>query len=71
MPLPVERLTPDSSTASIQEALSNSIAQCMEEGGREQNQCVAIAFSIARKQTGKHLGSRGRAKISAGLQRGE
>ena len=55
MPLPVENLTRDSSPEAIQEAISASIEQCMHEGGRELDQCQAIAHSIARKKTGKPL----------------
>lgn len=55
MPLPVDRLTPDSSIADIREAISQSIAQCIREG-REQKQCAAISYSIARDKTGKELG---------------
>jgi len=56
MPLPVDNLTPDSGLGAIREAISQSIAQCMREGGREQKQCAAMAYSIAREKTGKSLG---------------
>jgi len=59
MPLPAERLTVDSSMDAIRQAISDSIAQCMREGGRDQKQCAAIAYSIARDKTGKPLGGRG------------
>jgi len=55
MPLAVENLTPDSSIVSIREAISQTIKQCMDEGGREQKQCAAIAYDIAREKTGKSL----------------
>ena len=55
MPLAVDNLTEDSSTQAIREAISKSIQTCMKEDGREQKQCAAIAYSIARKQTGKEL----------------
>jgi len=55
MPLAAESLTEDSSTPAIREAISESIRQCMQEGGREQAQCAAIAYSIAREKTGKEL----------------
>ena len=55
MPLPVDNLTPDSPTTAIREAIGQSIAQCLREGGREQKQCAAIAYSIAREKTGKGL----------------
>ena len=57
MPLAVESLTPDSDQVAIKQAISDSIAQCMQEGGRDQSQCAAIAFEQARKSTGKQLGS--------------
>lgn len=55
MPLAVDRLTPDSSKEAIDRAISESISQCMHEGGRKVAQCEAIAFSKARKATGKRL----------------
>lgn len=59
MPLPVENLTPESSAEAINQAISDSIAQCMKEGGRDQAQCAAMAYDMARKATGKSLGGRG------------
>jgi len=56
MPLAVENLTRDSSPEAIQEAISASIATCTREGERDPEQCKAIAYSIARKKTGKPLG---------------
>ena len=55
MPLPVENLTKDSSIVSIREAISQTIAQCMKEGGREQKECAGMAYDIARDKTGKSL----------------
>jgi hypothetical protein len=55
MPLSVEQLTSDSTDAEVQSRISESISQCMEEGGTEQKQCAAIAYDIARRQTGKEL----------------
>ena len=55
MPLAVENLTPESSTEAIRDAIGRSIKQWMGEG-REQKQCAAMAYSMARKATGKALG---------------
>ena len=55
MPLPVETLTSESTDAEVQTKISESIRTCMEEGGREQKQCAAIAYDIARNKTGKEL----------------
>jgi len=55
VPLAVEGLTPESSLEAIRDAISKSIEQCINEGG-EQKQCAAIAYSMARKATGKALG---------------
>lgn len=55
MPLPAESLTAESTDAEVQDRISASIKMCMEEGGRDQKQCAAIAYDIARKQTGKGL----------------
>ena len=46
MPLPAESLSPDSPDDAIQKAISDSIAQCMSEGGREQQECVAMAHEM-------------------------
>jgi len=42
----------------IRQAISDSIAQCIREG-KDQKQCAAIAYDIARDKTGKSLGGRG------------
>ena len=55
MPLPVERLTPDSPEGTIREAISQSIAQCLREGGRDQKQCAGMVYGMAREATGKEL----------------
>ena len=53
MPLPAEGLTAQSTDDEIQQAISASIEQCMQEGGRAQEQCIAMAHEMARKATGK------------------
>ncbi len=55
MPLPVEGLTPDSPEGIIREAISQSIAQCIKEGGRDQKQCAGMVYDMAREATGKEL----------------
>jgi hypothetical protein len=55
MPLAVESLTKDSSPEQTRESISQSIATCMEEGGKSQEECAAMAYSIAREKTGKEL----------------
>ena len=55
MPLAVENLTKKSNIKQVKDAISKSVGQCMDEGGREQDQCIAIAYSIARKKTGRKL----------------
>ena len=55
MPLAVEQLTPDSPERTIREAISQSIAACMREGGRDQKQCAGMIYSMAREATGKEL----------------
>jgi hypothetical protein len=55
MPLAVESLTKDSPIQDIRDAISESIEKCVKEGGRDQKQCAAIAYSIARKKTGRSL----------------
>ena len=55
MPLPVNQLTADSHDADIQDAISESIRICMEEGGKDQKECAGMVYGIARDQTGKDL----------------
>ena len=66
MPLAVDSLTPQSSREQIQKAISESVSQCMAEGGREQDQCVAMAHGIAKKKTGDGSPNR---SIRAGLEK--
>ena len=62
MPLAVDSLTKDASIVRVNKAISKSISQCMDEPipsgmtkEERQKQCVAIAFDIARKKTGREL----------------
>ncbi len=55
MPTLAERLSPNSSDAQVKAAISDSIAQLINEG-RSQEQAIAIATEQARKATGKELG---------------
>jgi len=55
MPLSVESLTPESTELEIQDKISQSIGQCMEEGGREQKECAGMVYDKARERTGKEL----------------
>lgn len=55
MPLAVERLTPDSSSVAIREAISRTIQQLIREG-KTQEEAAGQAYSMARKATGKSLG---------------
>ena len=52
MPLPVYNLTPDSSPQAVKDAISASIAQCIKEG-KDQKQCAAISYQVAREKSGK------------------
>lgn len=67
MPLPVDGLTAQSSPDAVRDAISASISQCMSEGGREQDECVAMAHEIARRQTGEGAGSPAQRQIRTGL----
>ncbi len=55
MPTAADRLTRDSPEEEVKKAVSSCISQMMKEGGRSQEQCTAICYSIARKQTGREL----------------
>jgi len=55
MPLAVDTLTPANNDKDIQDAISQSIEQCMREGGRTQEQCAGMIYGIARDKTGKEL----------------
>ena len=67
MPLAVESLTPDSSDEAIRAAISASIETCMKEGTRKPEQCKAIAYAMARKQTRTGSGGLAGRQIRAGL----
>ena len=54
MPTPAEGLTRESADDAVKQAISATVRQLVEEGF-EQRQAVAIAFSQARKSTGKEL----------------
>ena len=56
MPLPVDRLTPDSNDKDVQDAISASFEVCMKEPGMTQNKCAGKIYGIARQNTGKELG---------------
>ena len=58
MPLPVEKLTPNSSADAISAAISASIKKLMEEG-KSQEEAAGQAYEMARDRTGKSLGRRG------------
>lgn len=52
MPTLAEGLSPTSSEAQIKAAISDTIAQLVNEG-TPQDQAIAIAYSMAEKATGK------------------
>lgn len=68
MPLPAESLTPDSDDAAVKAAISASIAQCVREGGK-QDQCVAMAYSMVAKSTGRSAGGGAKSRVKAGLEK--
>ena len=68
MPLPTERLGPNSSDEDIQTALSESIRICMEEGGRSQEQCQTIANETAQRAVRRNFSDTGTRQIRAGLE---
>lgn len=55
MPLPVDSLTSSSSTQQVRDAISQSIEQCMKEGGKNQKECAGMVYGIARDKSGKSL----------------
>lgn len=64
MPMPVDKLTPDSDDNSIQTAISGSIEMCMREpipagtnvqDSGKQKWCSGKSYGIAREKTGKPL----------------
>lgn len=67
MPTDAENLTKDSSPESVKGAVSSCIKQLMDEGGRKQEECIAICYSQARKSTGKELKPK---SVSIGGQHG-
>ena len=57
MPTAAEGLSKSSSPEAIKKAISSAISMLVHEG-RPQEQAIAIAYSQARKATGKSLGRR-------------
>jgi hypothetical protein len=64
MPLEVDKIMPDTPETGIQEAISQSIAQCMREPipegtdvdeSNKQKWCSGKAYGIAREKSGKSL----------------
>ena len=55
MPWAVDNLTSKDNIVKVNKAISKSIGQCMDEGGRKQDQCIAIAISKAEKATGRTI----------------
>jgi len=55
MPTQAESLTPQSGEEDTQAAISSCISQMMKEGGRSQEQIIAICHEQARKSTGREL----------------
>lgn len=66
MSLHTENLGRESTTEAVQQAISDTISQCMAEGGRSKEQCTAIALESARQRTGRGLGQGG-TKVRQGL----
>ena len=54
MPLAVDSLTPDSGLPEVRQAISESVAQCIKEGGN-QKECAGRAIGTARDKTGKDI----------------
>ena len=54
-PLAVEQLTEQSGTQEIRDAIGKSVQTCIGEG-KSQEECAAIAYSMAKERTGKALG---------------
>jgi len=67
VPLHVESLKPTSGKDEVSKAISESISQCMKEGGRSQEQCVAMVHAMARKAQGGGSGSLATRKIRSEL----
>ena len=55
MPTAAEALTLQSSPDEVSGAINSCISQMMGEGGRSQEQVIAICHSMARTATGKPL----------------
>ena len=55
MPTAAEKLTMGSSEDMMKGAISSCIEQMMHEGGRSQEQVIAICHEMARKSTGRAL----------------
>jgi hypothetical protein len=51
----MDSLNKDSTDQHIQDAISDEIKMCMDEGKGDQKQCAGRAYGIAREKTGKDL----------------
>ena len=54
MPLPIESATKDTPMNDVRDLIGKSIAQCIKEG-KDQKQCAAIAYQLAKDKTGKEV----------------
>ncbi len=54
MPLPVDNLTPESSTMAIRDAINRTIKQLIDEG-KTPEEAAGQAYGMARDKTGKAL----------------
>ncbi len=54
MPLPIESATSQTPLNEVRTLIGKSIEQCIKEG-KDQKQCAAIAYELAKKATGKEV----------------
>jgi hypothetical protein len=53
MSYPVQSLSPNSSPDDIKKAIARSIEQCMKEGAKSRDNCIAAVYRYAEKSTGR------------------
>lgn len=67
MSIHMDGLRPSSSRQDISAAVSESVTECMQAGGRSQNECVAMAQDMAKRKTRNGSGSLNVRNIRTGL----
>lgn len=50
MPLKVQTLSTDAPPQAVRDAISESIKQCLDEGGKTQKECAGMVYGILKER---------------------